>query len=64
MTAPGFLAAAGRELRNLGRREVRARRCRDAMTDLARLDNHALADIGIERPRIPLAVDGLLAPRG
>jgi uncharacterized protein YjiS (DUF1127 family) len=40
------------------------RRRRIAITQLRGLDDHLLADIGLTRGQIELAVDGMLAPRG
>lgn len=39
-------------------------RRRRTIAELSRLDDHMLADIGIDRERIPAIARGLLAPKG
>ena len=62
------LHAAGRFLVRGGVNAVRwitaKARKRQTMAALARLDDHLLADIGIDREQIPLIAQGLLAPSG
>jgi uncharacterized protein YjiS (DUF1127 family) len=43
---------------------ARRRRCRIAIAQLRLLDDHLLADIGLTRGQIELAVDGMLSRRG
>ena len=61
-------SAAGRVLaRNASeawRRIVDAIRKRRTIAALSRLDDHLLADIGIDREQIPIVARGLIAPSG
>ena len=63
-----ILAAAGRFLARSGSELCRgvagALRKRRTITELSRLDDHALADIGINRAQIPMIAQGLIAPSG
>lgn len=56
-----FLARAGADAH---RRTVAAIRKRRTMAELSRLDDHALADVGIDRALIPMIAQGLIAPGG
>ena len=56
-----FLARNGS---NAYRRTTDAFRKRRTMAALSRLDDHMLADIGINREQIPMIAQGLLAPSG
>lgn len=56
-----FLARSGSGLR---RRITGALRKRRTIAELSRLDDHALADIGIDRAQIPMIAQGLIAPSG
>ena len=60
--------AAGRFLaRNVSgacRRIVDTIRKRRTIAELSRLDDHMLADIGIDREQIPMIAQGLIAPSG
>ena len=62
------LGAAGRfvarSATNAYRRMVDAARKRHTMTALSRLDDHLLADIGIDRAQIPVIAQGVIAPSG
>ena len=62
------LGAAGRfvarSAANAYRRMADAVRKRRTMTALSRLDDHLLADIGIDREQIPVIAQGLIAPSG
>ena len=62
------LGAAGRFLARTGadayRRARAALRKRRTIAELSRLDDHALADIGIDRAQIPMIAQGLIAPSG
>ena len=62
------LGAAGRLVARSAtdalRRTVDAIRRRRTMTALSRLDDHLLADIGIDREQIPAIAQGAIAPSG
>ena len=62
------LGAAGRFLARTAadayRRARAALRKRRTIAELSRLDDHALADIGIDRAQIPMIAQGLIAPSG
>ena len=62
------LGAAGRFIArnatNALRRTADAVRRRRTMTALSRLDDHLLADIGIDREQIPAIAQGAIAPSG
>ena len=62
------IGAAGHFLARLGadahRRIVSALRKRRTIAELSRLDDHALADIGLDRAQIPMIAQGLIAPSG
>ena len=62
------LGAAGRFIArnatNALRRTADAIRRRRTMTALSRLDDHLLADIGIDREQIPAIAQGAIAPSG
>ena len=62
------LGAAGRFVArgatNAYRRMADAVRKRRTMTALSRLDDHLLADIGIDRAQIPVIAQGVIAPSG
>ena len=62
------LGAAGRFLARTGgsvyRRIADALRKRRTIAQLARLDDHLLSDIGIDRDQIPMIAQGLIAPSG
>ena len=62
------LGAAGRFLARTAadayRRTRAALRKRRTIAELSRLDDHALADIGIDRTQIPMIAQGLIAPGG
>ena len=62
------LGAAGRFLARTAadayRRARAALRKRRTIAELSRLDDHALADIGIARAQIPMIAQGLIAPSG
>ena len=62
------LGAAGRfvarSATNAYRRMADAIHKRQTMTALSRLDDHLLADIGIDRGQIPVIAHGLIAPSG
>lgn len=60
-TAGRFLARIGADAR---RRMVSAVRKRRTMAELSRLDDHTLADVGIDRAQIPVIAQGLIAPSG
>lgn len=61
VAAGRFLARSGSEL---SRRITGALRKRRTIAELSRLDDHALADIGINRAQIPMIAQGLIAPSG
>lgn len=60
------LVAAGRALARAGsdlcRGLAAAVRKRRTFSELSRLDDHALADVGIGRTQIPMIAQGLIAP--
>lgn len=56
-TSTGWLDGARRALAGLRRMEQRRR----AISELARMSDWRLADLGIPRDRIPEVVDGLIA---
>ena len=62
------LGAAGRFLARSGanayRRIAGTIRKRRTIAELSRLDDHMLADIGINREQIPMIAQGLIAPSG
>ena len=62
------LVAAGRVLARAGsdlyRGLAAAARKRRTVSELSRLDDHALADVGISRAQIPMIAQGLIAPGG
>ena len=62
------LGTAGRFLARTGvtayRRIGDAIRKRRTIAELSRLDDHVLADIGIDRAQIPMIAQGLIAPSG
>ena len=62
------LGAAGRFLARTAadayRRARAVLRKRRTIAELSRLDDHALADIGIARAQIPMIAQGLIAPSG
>ena len=62
------LGAAGRfvarSATNAWRRTADAIRKRRTMKALSRLDDHLLADIGIDREQIPVIAEGVIAPSG
>ena len=60
-TAGRFLA---RSAANAFRRIAGAIRKRRTIAELSRLDNHLLADIGIDREQIPMIAQGLIGPSG
>ncbi|MCY4467993.1 MAG: DUF1127 domain-containing protein [Thiotrichales bacterium] len=63
--ARGF-GAAGRILARAGTAAIRSivgtLRKRRTIVELSRLDDHLLADIGIDREQIPMIAQGLIAP--
>ena len=62
------LGTAGRFLARNGSKALRgiagAIRKRRTIAELSRLDDHLLADIGIDRGQIPMIAQGLIAPSG
>ena len=60
------LGAAGRFLARAGagayRRIAAVGRRRRTIAELSRLDDHMLADIGLDRAQIPMIAQGLIAP--
>ena len=60
------LGAAGRFLARTATAAIRSiigtLRKRRTMAELSRLDDHLLADIGIDRAQIPMIAQGLIAP--
>ena len=60
-TAGRFLARTGATAYRLVGDAIRKRR---TITELSRLDDHVLADIGIDRAQIPMVAQGLIAPSG
>ena len=56
-----FLARSGA---NAYRRIAGTIRKRRTIAELSRLDDHTLADIGIDRGQIPMIAQGLIAPSG
>lgn len=57
----GLYAGAAELFSRLAAGFVRARRRREAISELSRLSNRQLSDIGISRQQIREVVDGLLA---
>jgi len=60
-TAGRFLARTGVTAYRLVGDAIRKRR---TIAELSRLDDHVLADIGIDRAQIPMIAQGLIAPSG
>lgn len=62
------VASAGRFLAHVAvetaRRIASEIRKRQTIAELSRLEDHLLADIGIERAQIPMVAEGLIAPSG
>ena len=63
-----ILGGAGRLIARSATRALRgladALRKRRTIVELSRLDDHLLADIGIDRGQIPVVAQGLIAPSG